>query len=320
MQLDRLCASATFKNSARLCRFLRYTIEVALRGEGGTLKEYVIGTEVYDRRPPYHPSQDSIVRTEAKRLRNKLKEYYETEGAEDEVLIYYRIGKYEPVFRSGVQLPETTKAPSAPVASPRAEFGGVSIAVLAFRHDEGDPEAAAIAAGITDDLMFRIASTEGCRLVASQWVAMVQPHIADASLLSHVLHVDQVVTGSVRRSAAHVRVSVTGVHPSGLETWSERFDFTTNDDDRLMLEDQTAWAIMACIAAQGSLALLREGLGSGRDTEGQGESRPTRSGDGEGPCRGGVLPCVGARSGGRGRDLSSRVTVKNEPDDRSAVC
>ncbi len=44
------------------------------------LKEYVIGTEVYDRKPPYHPSQDSIVRTEARRLRAKLKEYYESEG------------------------------------------------------------------------------------------------------------------------------------------------------------------------------------------------------------------------------------------------
>ena len=29
--------------------------------------------EVYDRKPPYHPSQDSIVRTEARRLRTKLK-------------------------------------------------------------------------------------------------------------------------------------------------------------------------------------------------------------------------------------------------------
>jgi hypothetical protein len=32
------------------------------------LKEYLIGTEVYDRKPPYHPNTDSIVRSKARRL------------------------------------------------------------------------------------------------------------------------------------------------------------------------------------------------------------------------------------------------------------
>jgi hypothetical protein len=53
-------------------------VEHAIGGTGEGLKEYIIGTEVYDRKPPYHPSQDSIVRTEARRLRTKLKEYYES--------------------------------------------------------------------------------------------------------------------------------------------------------------------------------------------------------------------------------------------------
>jgi hypothetical protein len=30
------------------------------------LKEYLIGTEVYDRKPPYHSNMDSIVRSEAR--------------------------------------------------------------------------------------------------------------------------------------------------------------------------------------------------------------------------------------------------------------
>ena len=63
------------------------------------LKEYLIGTEVYDRKPPYHPSVDSIVRSEARRLRNKLKQYYESVGKDDSVFIYYRPGGYAPVFR-----------------------------------------------------------------------------------------------------------------------------------------------------------------------------------------------------------------------------
>jgi len=44
------------------------------------MKEYLIGTEVYHRPTSYHPSEDSIVRSEARRLRSKLKEYYDSVG------------------------------------------------------------------------------------------------------------------------------------------------------------------------------------------------------------------------------------------------
>ena len=84
-EMDRLLQSAPFLQSERLGRFLRFAIESALAGNADMLKEYVIGTEVYDRKPPYHPSQDSIVRTEARRLRAKLKEYYETEGKQNQI-------------------------------------------------------------------------------------------------------------------------------------------------------------------------------------------------------------------------------------------
>ena len=98
-QLARMLDSPIFVHSHRLSRFLRFTVETTLAGRAETLKEYVIGTEVYDRKPPYHPSADSIVRSEARRLRNKLKQYYESAGEDDPVFIYYRPGGYAPVFR-----------------------------------------------------------------------------------------------------------------------------------------------------------------------------------------------------------------------------
>jgi hypothetical protein len=98
-QVSRLLNSSIFVQSDRLSRFLRFTIETTLAGDSETLKEYLIGTEVYDRKPPYHPSADSIVRSEARRLRSKLKQYYDTAGKDDPVFIYYRRGSYVPVFR-----------------------------------------------------------------------------------------------------------------------------------------------------------------------------------------------------------------------------
>ena len=97
-ELSRILESSMFIQSDRLGRFLRFTVETTLAGEADTLKEYLIGTEVYDRKPPYHPNMDSIVRSEARRLRSKLKEYYESAGKDDTVLIYYRLGSYVPIF------------------------------------------------------------------------------------------------------------------------------------------------------------------------------------------------------------------------------
>jgi hypothetical protein len=101
-ELALLLQSPIFAQSEKLVRFLRFTIEYALCGKQDELKEYVIGSEVYDRKPPYHPNQDSIVRTEARRLRSKLKEYYEGVGKNDPILIYFRLGSYVPVFRAGI--------------------------------------------------------------------------------------------------------------------------------------------------------------------------------------------------------------------------
>jgi hypothetical protein len=98
-ELSRILESSIFVQSDRLGRFLRYTVETTLAGDAETLKEYLIGTEVYQRKPPYHPSVDSIVRSEARRLRSKLKEYYDSVGRNDSVLIYYRPGSYVPSFR-----------------------------------------------------------------------------------------------------------------------------------------------------------------------------------------------------------------------------
>jgi hypothetical protein len=98
-ELARILDSPIFAQSERLARFLRFTVETTLAGAAATLKEYLIGTEVYDRKPPYHPSVDSIVRSEARRLRNKLRQYYESAGKDDPVFIYYRTGSYVPAFR-----------------------------------------------------------------------------------------------------------------------------------------------------------------------------------------------------------------------------
>src|SRR5262249_45302618 len=78
--------------------FLRFVVEGHLEGRDNELKQSVIALEVFRNRD-YDPDQDSIVRTEAGRLRARLAEYYMREGAGDPVIIELPKGGYVPMFR-----------------------------------------------------------------------------------------------------------------------------------------------------------------------------------------------------------------------------
>jgi len=99
-QLDRVLASPGFLRNERMSRFLRFLAERHLEGSDNQLKESVIAVEVFGRKPDHDPSQDSIVRTEAGRLRARLAEYYVGEGKDDGTVIELPKGRYIPVFRS----------------------------------------------------------------------------------------------------------------------------------------------------------------------------------------------------------------------------
>src|SRR5215510_1111421 len=93
-QLDRIIASAPFSKSERICRLLRYLAENSMTGHAEKLKEYTIGVDVFDKDPSYDPRIDTNVRTEARRLRAKLAEYYESAGSSDPLRIDLPKGGY----------------------------------------------------------------------------------------------------------------------------------------------------------------------------------------------------------------------------------
>ncbi len=97
-QLERLRERA-FVGSGKLFSFLRFVVEEALQGRAATLKELVIGIELYGGVIDYDPRIDSAVRVEARRLRQKLDAYYAGPGQDDVVIVSIPTGTYVPVFR-----------------------------------------------------------------------------------------------------------------------------------------------------------------------------------------------------------------------------
>jgi TolB-like protein len=223
-ELSRILESSMFIQSDRLSRFLRFTVDATLAGEAEMLKEYLIGTEVYDRKPPYHPNMDSIVRSEARRLRSKLKEYYESVGKDDSVLIYYRLGSYAPVFRPNRRddgndnLKENGRSELFLVRQ------GIRTAVLPFLDASRSDLSGACAQIITDELIHEIGRTEGFRVSAASSTAPLVAQDLDLPSVARKLDVQIVFEGSVREDNNQLHVTSRVVNAEGFLIWSERFE------------------------------------------------------------------------------------------------
>jgi TolB-like protein/tetratricopeptide (TPR) repeat protein len=95
-QLDRILKSGPFHQSQRRQRFLEYIVNETLAGRGERLKGYNVALEVFDRPKTFDPLVDPVVRIEAARLRDRLREYYEADGQKDPVSIGLPKGTYTP--------------------------------------------------------------------------------------------------------------------------------------------------------------------------------------------------------------------------------
>lgn len=244
-ELDRLLRSGLFLQSDRLARFLRFAIENALAGNTDLLKEYVIGTEVYDRKPPYHPSQDSIVRTEARRLRAKLKDYYESEGKHDPVFIYFRPGTYVPLFRRN----ESITAPSPDDASAEGELlvrgVGVGVAVLPFIDLSNRPRSALCAQGVTEELIHCLSRADGIRLIARPSAPQLVEAPQDIPTLSQKYGLSTVVEGTVREDFDRLRITARVLGSDGFQLSSHRFDTEANGEALAQVQERIASAFVS---------------------------------------------------------------------------
>jgi TolB-like protein/Flp pilus assembly protein TadD len=120
--LDKILSSQTFRAAEGQKGFLRYAVEETLEGRGHLIKEYSVGTEVFERGDSFDPRLDTIVRTEARKLRARLAKYYETEGATDPLVIEFVKGKYSPLFRAATEPSPTLATPATPeTPAPPAE-------------------------------------------------------------------------------------------------------------------------------------------------------------------------------------------------------
>jgi hypothetical protein len=96
--VEAVLTSNTFDKRPRLASLLRYICERYFEGDTDAIKEYSIATDVFRRPQSFDQATDSIVRVEVFRLRKKLREFYDGEGANQPIEIVVATGHYRPEF------------------------------------------------------------------------------------------------------------------------------------------------------------------------------------------------------------------------------
>ncbi len=114
-EVEKIATSGVLHNSESLCRLLRYLARYTVRHPGTHLKEYQIATEVFGRAADFDPQADSTVRVQVGRLRQKLQEYYHTEGAGSAVQVDLPKGSYAlEIHRTAANVEKPALSTSAP--------------------------------------------------------------------------------------------------------------------------------------------------------------------------------------------------------------
>jgi hypothetical protein len=98
-QIERIVHSEQFRSSEVLRRLLTFLSEKAIAGEADNLKEYVVAIDGLGKSSTYDPQHNSAVRIQMGRLRQRLAEYYRTEGKDDPMIVDLPKGRFRLTFQ-----------------------------------------------------------------------------------------------------------------------------------------------------------------------------------------------------------------------------
>lgn len=111
--LTQIYQSAPFRSSKQSQHLLQYIVDQSLAGHEDSLKERLIGVNVFGRKPDYDTNADPIVRTRAGEVRKRLAQFYLGDGTQSAVRIEISPGAYHATFTEVLPSPITPSAEAA---------------------------------------------------------------------------------------------------------------------------------------------------------------------------------------------------------------
>jgi len=156
-QIQRILQSKALRTSEVHRNLLVYLAEKSLEGAADGLKEYTVGLDVFGKPVSFDPRQESAVRMHVGRLRQKLAEYYRTEGAGDPVIVDLPKGGFKMTF-------EPRPVPIARAQDFRPMRRSVLLLTVSL----------AVAIVLASFLAFRLWHTQHSPVEPAQWTAELQ--------------------------------------------------------------------------------------------------------------------------------------------------
>jgi hypothetical protein len=141
-EFEAVLSSPLFAGHTNSSRFLKYACDRFFAG-ATHVTEIEVAVEALGRRADFDPQQDSIVRVEAHRVRKRLHDYYEGDGASHSIRLVLPQGSYLPHFVSaseskavaengdGRLIPKIVTPPPLPLPQP-GPLGKYAIALSAL--------------------------------------------------------------------------------------------------------------------------------------------------------------------------------------------
>jgi adenylate cyclase len=265
-QLDRILHSGPFLQSRRRQRFLEYLVNETLAGRSERLKGYTIALEVFDRPETFDPTVYPLVRIEAARLREKLREYYDTDGQGDPIQIDLPKGSYTPhiEFRTEGAPRHARQEPLAQEMSSTVP----SVAVLPFDDLSADQNLGYLGDGVAEDIITALSRFPDLVVVARGSSFAYKGRAVDMRQVGKELGVGYIVEGSVRKDGGKLRIVSQLIDTkNGGHVWAERFDRTGTDPWALQ-DEVTGMIVSALTGDTGALkqAQYRQAWGKGATT------------------------------------------------------
>lgn len=258
-ELVRILDSRSFQRADRASKLLTFLVGAVLAGRAKALSEYLLASEVFDKPESFDPATDAIVRTEMGRLRKKLQEYYDEEGASAAVVISLPVRSYCPAFdfrEAPVRAkryalprwfdPKTAAAAALALVVIAGAWWGIyrlatrttstaasparSVLVLPFSGMGGESGQESLADGITDDLIQELSRVRGLHVLSRTTSFSLRGHTDDIRQLGRRLNATMALEGTVFATATIVRISARLFNTAdGYSIWSRSFEHGTGE-------------------------------------------------------------------------------------------
>jgi adenylate cyclase len=262
-QLDRILRSGPFLYAKRRQRFLEYIVDETLAGRGVRLKGYTVGLMVFDRADSFDPNLDPIVRIEAARLREKLREYYDSEGQNDPIRIDLPKGSYIPHIEFW-HAPSATPLQAPP--APKTPSTVPSVAVLSFDDLSADKNLGYLGDGMAEDIITALSRFPDLVVVARSSSFAYKGKAIDLRQVGQDLGVSYVVEGSVRKEGDNLRIVAQLIDAkTGEHVWAERFDRSGTNPWTLQ-DEVTGMIVSAMTGEMGALKKSQYRQAWGKET------------------------------------------------------